>query len=112
MLEDFIYSFLTILGEEEKIKDLRIKDEILKDLIESDEDFNHIKLKYEEKEWIFPLPNYITSIQVKTVEVEKYCYNQLCQLRHIAQLEEHTADNCGVGGASPPVPTNFKIKFK
>ena len=57
MIEDFIYSFLILLGEEGKIKDLTIAKKILQDIIESNEDFNHISLCYESTEWLFPLPN-------------------------------------------------------
>jgi len=74
MIEDFIYAFLTTLAEEEKVYDLTIKDKILDDLIKSDEDFNHVKLKYEETEWLLPLPNYkmAKQPQEKTVQVTNY----------------------------------------
>ncbi len=72
MIEDFIYSFLLLLGEEGKIHDLSVKDKVLNDLINSEEDFNHIKLKYEKYEWLFPLNNHISSINIKTVEIVTY----------------------------------------
>jgi hypothetical protein len=73
MLEDFIFSFLSILAEEEKITDMSIQYKILEDLKESDEDFNHVALQHNEVEWVLPLPNSIKrEQQLKTVVVSDY----------------------------------------
>jgi len=77
MLDDFIFSFILLLGEEQKIENLQIKDQILKDLINSEEDFNHVKLQFEEYEWIFPLPNQVATnntveIVEKSINVKEY----------------------------------------
>lgn len=73
-MEDFIHSFLILLGEEGKIQDLTVSKQIIKDIVESNSDFNHISLRYEDMEWLFPLPNHvIREVKIKTVNIKEYC---------------------------------------
>jgi hypothetical protein len=74
MIEDFIYSFLIVLAEMQVIENLTVKDKILKDLIESEEDFNHIKLQYGKTEWMFALPQAELSNQVVAKEIDILTY--------------------------------------
>jgi len=74
MIDDFITSFLLVLGEENKIHDLSISGKIISDLVNSNEDFNHICLKFETQEWVLPLPNSLKRPAViKYINVETYC---------------------------------------
>lgn len=56
------------------VENLTIKDKILKDLIESEEDFNHIKLQYDKIEWMFALPQAEISNQVVAKEINVSTY--------------------------------------
>lgn len=73
MIDDFIFAFVTTLGEEGRLENSMISNKILEDIINSDEDFNHVALQYEEIEWILPLPNHCNRKPIlKSINVKQY----------------------------------------
>ena len=74
MLDSFITSFVLMLAQEDIVNNVKISNDIIKYLIDSEEDFSAIELRYDDTAWILRLNNKPKSeeLTVKIINVADF----------------------------------------
>lgn len=74
MLDSFITSFVLMLAQEDIVNNVKISNDIIKYLIDSEDDFSAIELRYDDIAWILRLNNKPKSeeLTVKIINVADF----------------------------------------